>query len=709
MKRILRRGPRTGAARSVRPRPLGLAAAVSLLASLAFSASAIADTVTTGSDLPNQVPYGYQAPENDGLGVQPGQIKHVWVIVLENKAFNASFTPLEGTQGQYLSKLPAQGALLTQYYGTGHSSLDNYLSMVSGQAPLTDTESDCPAYTQMSGSYDNTPGTANYGQFVSGAGANAPAGDNGCVYPATVPTVFNQLNKSNVSWKLYAQDVGNSDGSYDSGTPNNPINQTPTADCAGAAATVGPAPSPTQTSNPDAKATSPYYVNGSANPSDQYVAKHNPLPWFESLMPASEGGTGGETCAHHLVGLFGPNDQLYKDLQSPASTPEFNYIVPDNCSNGHDAVCAGNNLSGMEAHATTASTIPAPVNLHGWHLLGKQVPLHSHPRDRDVARVPGQRLDRRHVRRGVPALHLAEQLRELDAAAFDGIRVADHRSGGRDALRPLGQLGAGGPEPAGRDRGHRPGARLRARWWREPRSPDGDAGRYHWPTRWLLQRERREPTATSRHRRVCLIWPDRPSGRQLPRASRSTTGSSVVSYVVPSSASTPTLKNEGQQVTFNGTVSLLDGGNAYTGAVYVGDVTDTAQNASASSASNPRGAVDAGAFQLVDGSGNPVIVSGGYSGTLALAALTQGTDPYYDAYDPTLGGGDAGAVLISPYIKPGTVSNTYYNHYSLLRSLEDIFQVRGTAPGIDGQGHLGFAAQKGLAPFGSDVFTNPAG
>ncbi len=27
------------------------------------------------------------------------------------------------------------GALLTQYYGTGHVSLDNYISMISGQAP----------------------------------------------------------------------------------------------------------------------------------------------------------------------------------------------------------------------------------------------------------------------------------------------------------------------------------------------------------------------------------------------------------------------------------------------------------------------------------------------------------------------------------------------------------------------------------------------
>ena len=64
------------------------------------------------------------------------------------------------------------------------------------------------------------------------------------------------------------------------------------------------------------------------------------------------------------------------------------------------------------------------------------------------------------------------------------------------------------------------------------------------------------------------------------------------------------------------------------------------------------------------------------------------------------------AVVISPYVKPGTVSNTYYNHYSLLRTLEDIFQVKSSSPGIDDQGHLGFAAQKGLAPFGPDVFTN---
>jgi phosphatidylinositol-3-phosphatase len=60
------------------------------------------------------------------------------------------------------------------------------------------------------------------------------------------------------------------------------------------------------------------------------------------------------------------------------------------------------------------------------------------------------------------------------------------------------------------------------------------------------------------------------------------------------------------------------------------------------------------------------------------------------------GGDRTGALLLSKYIRPATVSNVPYNHYSLLKSLEDIF-------GIDE--YLGYAGQKGLVAFGSDVFT----
>ena len=64
------------------------------------------------------------------------------------------------------------------------------------------------------------------------------------------------------------------------------------------------------------------------------------------------------------------------------------------------------------------------------------------------------------------------------------------------------------------------------------------------------------------------------------------------------------------------------------------------------------------------------------------------------SYD-RFGGDNTGAVLISPFINPGTISRTVpYNHYSLLRSIEDIF----------GLGHLGYAAQPGVTSFGSDIF-----
>jgi hypothetical protein len=63
---------------------------------------------------------------------------------------------------------------------------------------------------------------------------------------------------------------------------------------------------------------------------------------------------------------------------------------------------------------------------------------------------------------------------------------------------------------------------------------------------------------------------------------------------------------------------------------------------------------------------------------------------------PGPGGGRTGAVMISPCISPGTVSDQEYNHYSLLRSVEDLF-------GLD---HLGYAGQDGLAPFGIDLWND---
>jgi phospholipase C len=57
-----------------------------------------------------------------------------------------------------------------------------------------------------------------------------------------------------------------------------------------------------------------------------------------------------------------------------------------------------------------------------------------------------------------------------------------------------------------------------------------------------------------------------------------------------------------------------------------------------------------------------------------------------------LGGGRTGTVLVSPYIVPGSWNDTGYNHYGLLRTIEDLF---GLAP-------LGYAQT--AHGFGLDVF-----
>lgn len=59
------------------------------------------------------------------------------------------------------------------------------------------------------------------------------------------------------------------------------------------------------------------------------------------------------------------------------------------------------------------------------------------------------------------------------------------------------------------------------------------------------------------------------------------------------------------------------------------------------------------------------------------------------------GGGRIGAVLLSPFVRPGTVSREQYNHYSLLRTIETLFALPP----------LGYAADPNLRIFGADVFT----
>jgi hypothetical protein len=91
-----------------------------------------------------------------------------------------------------------------------------------------------------------------------------------------------------------------------------------------------------------------------------------------------------------------------------------------------------------------------------------------------------------------------------------------------------------------------------------------------------------------------------------------------------------------------------------------------------------------------------------WPGFSALLAARSGGLPTEAGKFP--GGGKIGALLLNPrWIAPGSIDTTPYNHYSALRSYENLLGI--DHGGADGHGHLGFAAQEGLQAFGSDVFS----
>jgi len=59
------------------------------------------------------------------------------------------------------------------------------------------------------------------------------------------------------------------------------------------------------------------------------------------------------------------------------------------------------------------------------------------------------------------------------------------------------------------------------------------------------------------------------------------------------------------------------------------------------------------------------------------------------------GGGSVGALLLSPYVKGGTTSQEKFNHFSLLRTIEDLFALK----------HLGYAGLSAVKSFEPAMFT----
>jgi hypothetical protein len=235
-----------------------------------------------------------RATPDDGSSIDH-RIKHVFVIVLENEGFDVTFGP--NSKAPFLSKtLTSRGVLLNQYFGTGHVSLDNYIAMISGQAATPDTRNDCQIFADFV-----LTGTTSDGQAVG----------NGCVYPASIKTLPNQLNAIGKTWHGYAEDMGN-DPAREAATCGHPdlntVDHTQSADAPSASVPLG----------------------------DQYASRHNPFVYFHSIIDSPD-------CGSHVVNL----NQLTADLSSEQATPNFVFITPNLCNDGHDAPCKNGQPGGL--------------------------------------------------------------------------------------------------------------------------------------------------------------------------------------------------------------------------------------------------------------------------------------------------------------------------------------------------------------------------
>ena len=158
----------------------------------------------------------------------PPAVKHVFIVVLENKNYDDAFG--DEPKSEYVGReLPKQGQLLTQFHGVAHRSLPNYIAMVSGQPPSDDTQANCQTFTDFE--LKRLEGSIAVG--------------NGCVYPPEIKTVADQLEEKGLTWKGYMQGMGTPCRHPEIGADDDTQN---------------------------------------AEPDDMYATRHNPFVYFHSII-----------------------------------------------------------------------------------------------------------------------------------------------------------------------------------------------------------------------------------------------------------------------------------------------------------------------------------------------------------------------------------------------------------------------------------------
>jgi hypothetical protein len=290
---------------------LGLLAAVAVTAAASFNAGA------ADQDRPRS---GF------------GELDHVFLIMMENQT-NTDI--LNNPNAPFINAYAKVANQATQYFAVGHPSAPNYLEIVGG-SNFGLTNDYWPSWVGT-GCIDNSPGSTgcvNALTPIAVAGldnpvvatATKPTDCNGQVslngapvanncalrnYPAALFTpgsIADQLVARNKSWKSYQESlptikpgvfgVNYSDGEFSSSSP-----------------VAAFAPGPIE---------------------KLYAVKHNPFVYFQNV----EMGDNDDLSLSRVVDFDGP-DGLWADLHSGERTPNFSFIVPNQCHDMHGGVSGG--------------------------------------------------------------------------------------------------------------------------------------------------------------------------------------------------------------------------------------------------------------------------------------------------------------------------------------------------------------------------------
>lgn len=200
--------------------------------------------------------------------------QHVGVLVLENESEATTWGA--SSVAVYLNSLVSRGAFASNYYADGHVSLDNYVTMTSGQPGNPATDSDCLSSNL----------------FVCQQTVNTPAFGGG-------GNIADQVEGAGLTWKEYADAM--------------------------------PSPCFHQNTSPTAPAPDPYQGNGGGDATykGNYADRHNGFTYYSDIT------ANATRCAAHDV----PYTQLAADIAGN-TVPNYFFITPDTCHDGHDSPCA---------------------------------------------------------------------------------------------------------------------------------------------------------------------------------------------------------------------------------------------------------------------------------------------------------------------------------------------------------------------------------